>query len=32
MTNADQTRAARKVLSIYKKRVHAKSIRFSRAR
>ncbi len=31
MTNADHTVTARKVLSIYKKRVHANSIRLSRA-
>jgi hypothetical protein len=32
MTNADQAVTARKVLSIYKKRVHANSVRLSRAR
>ena len=32
MTNADQNKTARKVLSIYKKRVHANSVRLSRAR
>ncbi len=32
MTNADHTRTARKVLSIYKKRVHANSVRLSRAK